>query len=56
MALDMEGGLCLQLNQSNLYSQQIQIQAAAVTFCCGSVQAFTQVLSIVIKSKHLAVL
>lgn len=50
MALDIEGSLCLQLNQSNLNSQQVQIQTAAVTFCCCSIQPFAQVLNVVIKS------
>lgn len=49
MALDIEGSLCLQLNQSNLYSQQAQIQGAAVAFCCCFVQQFAQVLNVAIQ-------
>ena len=56
MALDTEGSLCLQQNQSNLHSQQAQIQGAAVAFWHRSVQQFAQVFNVVIKSyavKHL---
>lgn len=50
MALDIEGSLCLQLNQSHIHSQHTQIQGAAVAFGCRSVQRFAQVLDVVIKS------
>lgn len=50
MALDIEGSLCLQLNQSNLHSQHTQIQGAAVAFGCCSIQHSAQVLDVVIKS------
>lgn len=50
MALDIEGSLCLQLNQSNLHSQQAEIQGVAGAFCCSSAQQFAQVLNVAIKS------
>lgn len=50
MALDIEGSLCLQLNQSNLHSQHTQIRGDAVAFGSGSVQRSAQVLDVVIKS------
>lgn len=49
MALDVEGSPCLQLNQPDRYSQQIQIQGASVAFCQSAVQQFAQVLNVVIK-------
>lgn len=46
IALDIEVSLCLQLNQSNLYSQQAQIHSAALTLYRCSVQRFAQVLNV----------
>lgn len=43
IALDIQVSLRLQLNQSNLHSQQAEIQAAADALCCCSVQQFAQV-------------
>ena len=50
MALDIEGSLCPQLNQSNLYSQQAHIHGALLAFHQCSVKQFAQVLKVAIKS------
>lgn len=47
MALDIEGRMCLQQNQSNLPSQRAQIYRASDVFCC-SIQQFAQVFNLVI--------